>query len=582
MKKYICNPLNLDYRYQIKKIVSGDTVFREAADPTMLLFKEVYYLFASVSGGFWYSDDMLEWRFRETPELPAYDYAPDVREINGKVIFSASSGDPCTIYASADPLNEPFSPVSTPFPFWDPAIFQDDDGRVYLYWGCSNDKPLWGIEMNPETMTAIGEKSALLAEREDIHGWERNGENNRLSAPKNPMERKVRETMGRKPFLEAPFMNKHGGKYYLQYAAPGAEYNVYGDGVYVGSAPLGPFEFQAHNPFSSKPGGFLPGAGHGNTFQDKSGNWWHASSMRISVNETFERRIGLFPCDFDSDGIMHCNQNFADYPFCLPGGKRADMNRTAPDWNLLSYRKHVSASSRQHGFEAEKGVDEDIRTWWAADKSDSGAWYQIDMGSVCEVYSAQVNFADHYHAVPEHYKNWLENTETSHVYNRLIIKKAQKTGFLLEGSADGESWRVLKDSRSSPDDFAHDFICFDAPLKLRYVRVSHMNIPFGGVPAISGLRIFGKGAGTAPAAVTEIDAVRSNDGLDAYLKWNAVTGADGYNIRYGIAPDKIYNSWQIFENELTLSLLNHGTGYYIAADSFNENGVTAGTVIYIK
>ena len=45
-------------------------------------------------------------------------------------------------------------------------------------------------------------------------------------------------------------MTKHAGKYYLQYGGPGTEFSGYGDGVYVGDMPLGPFTYQAHNPFS--------------------------------------------------------------------------------------------------------------------------------------------------------------------------------------------------------------------------------------------------------------------------------------------------------------------------------------------
>ena len=43
--------------------------------------------------------------------------------------------------------------------------------------------------------------------------------------------------------------------------------------------------------------------------------------MRISVNHDFERRVGLFPAGFDADGVLYCNQNFADYPHEIPAGK---------------------------------------------------------------------------------------------------------------------------------------------------------------------------------------------------------------------------------------------------------------------
>ncbi len=37
------------------------------------------------------------------------------------------------------------------------------------------------------------------------------------------------------------WMTKYQGKYYLQYAAAGTEYNIYPDGVYEADHPLGPF-----------------------------------------------------------------------------------------------------------------------------------------------------------------------------------------------------------------------------------------------------------------------------------------------------------------------------------------------------
>ena len=52
MKRIICNPLNLEYRYQFKKSPLNTGVYREAADPTMVVYQDKYLLFASMSGGF--------------------------------------------------------------------------------------------------------------------------------------------------------------------------------------------------------------------------------------------------------------------------------------------------------------------------------------------------------------------------------------------------------------------------------------------------------------------------------------------------------------------------------------------------
>ena len=64
MKTY-CNPLDLGYRYQHMKEGERIAGFREGADPTLVYFKGKYYLFVSMSAGFWYSDDLLHWDFHD-------------------------------------------------------------------------------------------------------------------------------------------------------------------------------------------------------------------------------------------------------------------------------------------------------------------------------------------------------------------------------------------------------------------------------------------------------------------------------------------------------------------------------------
>lgn len=580
MEHIICNPMDLDYRYQLIDGYMGERIFREAADPTMLLFKGTYLLFASKSLGFWYSDDLYSWQFKPTPELPVYDYAPDVREINGAVVFSASRrGQPCSFYRSENPLQEAFKEVSTIFDFWDPAIFQDDDGRVYFYWGCTNTEPLWAIEIDPATLQPIGEKVAVVHENDAAHGWERTGENNQLKEPKTEMEKLVRQHVGTKPFIEGAYMNKYGGKYYLQYAGPGTQYNVYSDGVYVGDGPLGPFTYQAHNPFSSKPGGFIAGAGHGSTFQDKQGNWWHISTMRISVHYDMERRLGLFPCDFDEDGVLYCNQNFADYPLLLPNGE-VDCAATQPACMLLSYGKAASASSSAEGHEPALGTNEDVRTWWAAAKNSPAEWYQLDLGEEMDIHAVQLNFADH---SPQ----WPDNLDKEGMVQETLIKRhiepaSQPTEYLLETSRDGTSWEPVKDARGKTEDRPHPFLAFEAPRSARYVRVSGMKLPYGSTPAISGLRVFGFGKGEPPAAVKQVAQQRVSP-IDVTLRWPAADGATGYNLRYGTQPDKLYSSWLVYgETQLELGTLTAGTQYYVAVDSFNENGVTAGKIVHIE
>ena len=129
----------------------------------------------------------------------------------------------------------------------------------------SNVFPIYGIEIAFEDGKLIykGEATTLFKLHPEKHGWERFGQDhNGLLANGQPT----------KPYVEGAWVTKHDGKYYLQYGAPGTEFNAYANGTYVSDKPLGPFEYADYNPIAYKPGGFVEGAGHGSTFQDAYGN----------------------------------------------------------------------------------------------------------------------------------------------------------------------------------------------------------------------------------------------------------------------------------------------------------------------
>lgn len=598
MKTTYCNPLDLSYRYQ--HFFENERYFscREGADPTLALFKGTYYLFVSMSAGFWYSDDLLNWRFHSNPDLLIYDYAPDVRQIGEYLYFCASRREEnCPILRSADPLEDGFEEVSAPFPFWDPDLFQDDDGRVYLYWGCTSTDPIYGMELDRETMLPIGEKRELIFGRETELGYERPGDNGsfrkedspvyqNMKALFNPETGKIEPPPGiplegfdvdsltkmflsvGRPYIEGAFMTKHEGRYYLQYACPGTEFNTYADGVYVSDHPLGPFTLQTSNPFSSKPGGFITGAGHGSTIQDAYGNYWHASTMRISVNHSFERRVGLFPAGFDRDGVLFCNQNFADYPIRIPSGK-FDPETIVPEWMLLSYRKPTQASSTAPGSSPDLAVDEDIRTWWSAASSDAGEWLSVDLEQAQDVRAIQVNLADEGVQVelpPECYG------DERHTRNIELVPQISR--YVLETSLDGKQWETLE---TVARECSNGYFEYPEGVRARYIRVTGGQLPYRQPLRISGLRIFGNGCGKKPAKA-EVSAVRNGE-LDAVVRWAHLGDAQGCNVRYGAAPDKLYQSWLVYSaDELTLTTLMAGATYFIRVDSFNENGITPGDV----
>ena len=182
--KHYCNPMNLEYRYQFfrRPNQSGKNdlykVYREAADPTLIAFKGLYYLFPSMTAGFFTSEDLHDWNYyRLGNEIPVYDYAPDVRVMGDYMYFSASrNGENGSFYRTKDPRTEAFERIPATFPFWDPNLFIDDDGRVYFYWGCSNMEPIYGVELDSKTMQPVTEKQVMIRSHEDVRGYERFGE----------------------------------------------------------------------------------------------------------------------------------------------------------------------------------------------------------------------------------------------------------------------------------------------------------------------------------------------------------------------------------------------------------------------
>jgi len=590
---YYCNPLNISYKYQFNKNTNGElSVSREAADPSMIMFKERYYIFPSMTCGFLYSDDMAEWKFHPVKNLPSYEYAPDVRVVGDYVYFCASSHDLPSFYRTKDLFSDNFEEIKSTFPFWDPNLFADDDGRIYLYWGSSPYLPMYGVELNPSDMTPIGEKKELIIGNEKEIGFERSGENH--IPPHSPeevaenlksfdqdtegmseeMKNSAMAYIKNSPYIEGLWVNKHNGKYYLQYATPGSRYNIYADGVYVGDSPLGPFKLAKNNPYSYKPGGFIPGAGHGSTMEDYQGNIWHTATMRIIMNHNFERRIGIWPAGWDNDGELFCNQRYGDWPVNV---EQAKLNPWAnPEWMLLSYGKAAKASSCAIGSSTSNVTDENIQTWWKASSNRAGEWIEVDMGKEYDVRAIQINFADDglFLSLPD----GAELNGTLH-QERWIDETLQPTRWKLEGSLDEENYFIIEDKSDVETDLPHDLVVKENGIKARYVKLTVFSLPYGQTACVSGIRVFGLGNGNAPTKAKGVKVDRVGD-FDMDVSWEG--NGTGYVVEWGHAPDKLYHSYQVFEQSVRIGGLIKGQDtYYVRVDSFNDNGITEGDVIKV-
>jgi xylan 1,4-beta-xylosidase len=583
-RRTYANPVDVDYRYNFEQI-NQQISYRTGADPVIVRHKDAYYLFMTLADGYWRSTNLLDWSFITPSRWPlASVVAPAAISDGDRLLLMPSMTRPDPLLVSRDPahgkldfltrrmpeLPVPVSegpgrwhqgdpqPESVPPGPWDPGLFKDDDGRWYLYWGSSSRYPLFGIELDMgeaderQRIRYIGKPRALIQLEPKQHGWERFG-------PDHAGE-------DQPTYIEGAWMTKHGGRYYLQYGAPGTEYNVYATGTYVSDNPLGPFEYASYNPVGYKPGGFVHGAGHGNTFQDEYGNWWNTGTPWIGHNWNFERRVALFPAAFSDDGQMSVNTRFADFPNYMPTGKVADPESLFTGWMLLSYRKPASASSvlgpsASDKFSAGNVADEDPRTFWVAAANEAGQTLTMDLGARKTLRAVQVNFADYlsgrYADAPDIY-----------------------TEFTLEWSLDGKRWQPLATTGSERRDRPNAYFQLPSPVRARYVRYVHGHVGAAHL-AISDLRVFGDAGGSAPRAPANVKAVRAEPRM-MKVSWQRVPGAVGYNVRWGVRPDRLNLCYQVFAHSskngatsLDVRALSVGVEYHVAVEAFDENGVSA-------
>ena len=562
------NPIDIDYRYNFEQHNEGIS-YRSGADPVIVVQRGAYYLFETLGDGYWMSSDLGSWHHITPTRWPITDVvAPAVLAVRDTIYLLPATTRPLPILMLTQPATGrvefynrllPWLPMAReveaktlakpdsvqPGP-WDPQFFYDDGtDRWFLYWNSSNVYPLHVIELDKTKQLAYKEKPRWLFGLDpEKHGWERFGRDHRDTTIT--------------PFIEGAWMTKHDGRYYLQYGAPGTEYNVYSTGTYVADNPLGPFTYAPYNPVAYKPGGFVQGAGHGNTFQDLYGNWWNTGTPWIGVNWNFERRIGLHPAGFDADGQLYVDTRFGDFPHRLPTRKWQRSDELFTGWMLLSYRKPVTASSARDSFPPSAVTDENPRTFWVARANRPGEWITVDLGRPLDIKAVQVNYAD--------YKSGLYGTDST-VY----------TAFRLSVSRDSVHWRSVADLSKERHDRPNAYVQLATPARARYLRYEHLHVGAANL-AISDIRVFGNGGGKRPATPPRLTAKRAVDERDATITWEAVPGVVGYNIRWGITPSKLYQTYQRFADQgttLELRALTVGQAYWVAIESFDENGVSA-------
>ncbi|HET6559432.1 MAG TPA: family 43 glycosylhydrolase [Prolixibacteraceae bacterium] len=534
-----CNPVSLNYRSSLQP--SEQT---EVSDPSVVLYKDDYYLFASNAEGYWHSKDLLHWKLIQTIDLPQENDAPTAVVIDGWVYYFTSLSN--KIYRSNDPANGKWELYNSNFllsMISDFCVFADTDNRVYCYYACSNNDGLMARELDVKNkLNPKGVPTNCLLKNTTGQGWKRPSDKSKKIST---------------PGVSGSWVNKYNGKYYYQFTEPDTEFNTSNEVVYVSDRPFGPFTYAAHNPFVSKPKGFVSTAGKGCTFADKHGNWWHIATLTAPDKVKTGLRIGLFPASFDAEGNLVTYTDFGDYPIIIPNYKYNHVNELRPGWSLLSFYKPAETSSSKSVNPVDFAFDENMGTFWSAQHTNKKEWLSVDLGSLCTINAVQLSFAEN------NAKRPAQPDTCTYQY-------------LMQYSADKKTWKILIDETTSTADHPHPFEVMSAPVQARYVKITSYCMP-GGNFAISGFRVFGTASCFQPTIVKSFQALKDRrDPRKIKLTWyGQQKNVTGYNIRYGTQKDKLYQCYQVYNNSpVVFHGLDKNKTYYFEIDAFGENGVS--------
>jgi xylan 1,4-beta-xylosidase len=166
----------------------------------------------------------------------------------------------------------------------DAHMFRDDDGSYFLYYA---GYPDFGIFVQPMAtpVRKKGEPIELLSPSED---WE----------------------ITSMPIIEAPWMLKHQGVYYLLYSGGSADSEHYAIGYATSKDPSGPFVKYRKNPIVRKGHGIL-GPGHASVTRDQEGKLWMIYHQQKDNTKGWNRIICIDPLWFDEKGELHATASRA-------------------------------------------------------------------------------------------------------------------------------------------------------------------------------------------------------------------------------------------------------------------------------
>ena len=223
---------------------------------------------------------------------------------------------------------------------------------------------------------------------------------------------------------------------------------------------------------------------------------------------------------------MSSSTRFGDFPHYVPTGRSTIPTACFTGWMLLSYRKAATASSTMGSFAAARATDENPRTFWVAGAQQAGR--DADARS-----RRGENGARGAGQLRRLQVGPLRRC-AGHLYRVRAAILARRRTLAADrthrAAPPRPSQRLFRTARAGPRAIR--------PLRPRPCRRANL--------AISDLRVFGNADGPPPAMPKGLRGARQADRRNADIAWRPVPGVTGYNVRWGLRPDRLTLTYQLF------------------------------------
>ena len=476
--KTYCNPLNIpdcpkgeDPPHVMDFTRETVPDYRSISDPSVLFDNGKWYLYPSY-GMAWVSEDFVTWKhFRTEPYN--MKYSPAVIPFRGRYLMTSHSHG---LYEADSPLG-PFRslgdfilPDGKPFRPLDPALFVDDDGRLYLYGvhlGKETRKYViptgtFGVELDPDDPKRFLSEPRLLFAFDGRNRWERFGENRQ-------------DTLS--GWIEGQWMLKRNGRYYLIYASSGTEYSSYCLAAYVSDeGPLTGFCPQKNNPILESRSGLIRGSGHGCVTEGPNGTMWAFYTISLAYAHMYERRIGMDLIAVNADGELYAPHGVTTVPQLGPGVSRDPVSRNDAGILPLTARQRAKSFATSHvpGHEGFFALDDSLLTFWQPAEDDPRPSLTVNLQAPYRTEAARILFR-----------------EIGLDYRTGILPGPFR--YTVEGRPDNEKeeWILLIDCRENSEDRNCDYRVFP-PVTCESVRLTLFGAPKGITPGIMDFTVFGR------------------------------------------------------------------------------------------